>query len=113
MCGNRHSARSRPTGRLPSLGRLAVAVAVDFFPLVALAISPPLFPPSQTLPYSVYEFDFILLVPALAIETLLAVVIAVRMIERDPVSATITRSIELTAGIAGRSFCFFSFRIAL
>jgi hypothetical protein len=80
-------------GRLPSLGRCLAAIAKDFFPLVALATIASFVSAIANLALWIYEFGFILLVPALAIETLLAVIVPVRMIER-----TIARSIELTAG---------------
>jgi hypothetical protein len=85
-------------GRLPSLGRVTTAVAKDFFPLVALAITASFVSALANLALTTYEFGFILLIPALAIETLLAVITPVRMIEQRPIMATIARSIELTAG---------------
>jgi len=85
-------------GRPASLGRCLAAVAKDFFPLVALATIASFVSAIANLALWIYEFGFILLVPALAIETLLAVIVPVRMIERRSIARTIARSIELTAG---------------
>jgi hypothetical protein len=85
-------------GRRPSLWNCLAAIAKDFFPLVAIATLASFVTTIANVALSVYEFGFILLVPALAVETILAVVIPVRMIERKSIVGTIARSAELTAG---------------
>jgi len=85
-------------GRRSSLGTCLAAIVKDFLPLVAITIIASSVTAIASVALSIYEFGFILLVPALAIETILAVVIPVRMIERKSIVGTIARSAELTAG---------------
>ncbi len=86
------------TGRRSSLVTCLAAIFKDFFPLVAITIIASSVSAIANISLSVYEYGFILLVPALAIETILAVATPVRMIERKSVVGTIARSAELTAG---------------